>query len=295
MLLPTINDIDTYNKVCLVRVDYNIPMDPKESIADDTRIRETLSTLRTLLGSGAKVVLLSHFGRPQKPSFQNSLVHISQHVADLLHKNTIPVISRDTQTTLQQKINTMKPSDIIFLENTRFDYREQADPDAFGKFLSTLGEVFVNEAFSVCHRNHGSVVGVAKYLPSVAGLNLAKEYKYMVDSAYKKQAKPYIVIIGGKKTQDKIPVLQKLVGKVDSILLTGGIANTFLKARGYAIGKSFYQESMLQIARKICEHALQSNTALLIPRDVLVAKKIGCKGTNKDIKEIGTNEIITDL
>lgn len=290
MIKKTINDIEVKDKVCLVRVDYNVPISDEGVIIDDLRIKESFNTIHNLISRGAKIVLISHLWRPQWEIKQHlKLGKIAEHLENILNIKEIPVCDFNNAEHTHDTIQRMKSWEIIFLENIRFHPNEKGNPKSFWRYLAQFWDIFVNEAFSVSHREHWSVTEIAKHLPAVAWIHLQSEHKYMKGFACTKKSTPYVVIIGGKKSKDKIPVMIKLIDKADAILITGWIANTFLKARWYEIGNSFYEPKMIEIAKEICYKAMQTNTALLLPEDVVITNNF--EEQNKNIKVVNSNKI----
>ena len=270
MSKKTLRDIDVSNKVCLLRVDYNVPINTQGHIADDTRIQETLPTLHNLISRGAKIVIISHLGRPRTKELSLSLQPVANRLAEILEKDEIKVCDIDNETQTKQTIKDMKKGDIIFFENIRFYDAERKDFLNFGKRLASFGDVFVNDAFGAAHRVHGSTVGIAAHLPAVAGFLMESEIKYM-SMVLKNPAQPVVAIIGGKKASTKITVIEKLMEKADSVLIGGGVANTFLKTWGHHIGDSVFEKDMVDLARKLIWKAMKTKTELHLPEDVVIA------------------------
>jgi len=275
----TMKDIDLTGKRCLVRVDFNVPMDTKGNITDETRIQNTLPTIHNLLGRGAKIILISHLGRPTYKDPKYSLKSVASRTAELLGKKNISVLDIDDKNTKTQ-INTMRNGDIVFLENIRYYKEERKDYLNFGKRLAEYGDIFINDAFGAAHRIHGSTVGLASYLPAVSGLLMEQEMKllkFLVD----RPNRPFVAVIGGKKASSKLPVISTLLDKADYIIVGGGVANTFLKAWGIEIGNSFYEEEMLDKAKEILWKAISSKAALIFPDDVVISEKIDSKNSKE--------------
>jgi len=282
----TMKDINVKGKHCLVRVDFNVPMDKKGNITDETRIQNTLPTIHNLIGRGAKIILVSHLGRPVGKDKNFSLKLVSKKVAELLGQKNIPVYDIDHKNTAQA-VKDMKNGDIIFFENVRYYYEERKDHINFGKRLAEFGDIFINDAFGTAHRVHGSTVGITKFLPSVQGLLMEQETK-LLTLLIDNPNHPLVAVIGGKKTSTKLPVINVLLDKADYIILGGGVANTFFKTWGYDIGDSCYEEGMMATAKKIIWKAIQSRAALILPHDVVVADKMSSRA---DIREVPISKI----
>lgn len=279
-------DIDVMGKRCLVRVDFNVPLDKDGKITDETRIQNTLPTIHNLLGRGAKIILISHLDRPEGKDPNLSLNIVAKRTAELLGRNKIPVYDLDDPN-LEKIVNDMKNGDILFFENIRYYIEERKDYLKFGERLSRFGDVFINDAFGAAHRVHGSTVGITKFLPSVQGLLMEQETR-LLRLLVTNPNRPFVAVIGGKKASTKMPVINTLLDRADTIITGGGVANTFLKAWGIEIGKSFYEETMLQEAKDLLFKAVSSNASLLLPRDFIVSNEPTDKG---DIKEVNFDKI----
>ena len=263
----TLKDIEVQNKRVIMRVDFNVPMNGT-TITNDERIKATLPTLYNLIGRKAKIILISHLGRPENKEEEFSLKPIAAHLTKLLDCKDIPVLDvngTDTKST----IDSMKDGDVVLLENIRFYEEEEKNFRDFAKHLASFGDVFINDAFAVSHRTHASVVGIPDHLPSAAGLLLEQEIKFL-RFFLQRPAKPIVTIIGGKKVSTKVAVLDAYLDKADTILLAGGAANTFLKAWGDDIGNSFYEESMIDTCKELIWKAARCHTALVMPTDAVI-------------------------
>jgi phosphoglycerate kinase len=267
MRKQTIRDIDWPGKRALVRVDFNVPQDENGAITDDARIQAALPTLNYLLENGASLVLMSHLGRPKGgPDPKYSMRPVAEHLA-LLLKRPVQFVGETVGPEAEKAAASLRPGDVLMLENTRFDNRETKNDPAMSAQLAKLGDVFVNDAFGSAHRAHASTAGVADYLPAVAGFLMQKELDYL-GGALEEPERPFVAILGGAKVSDKIAVIEKLLEKVDAILIGGGMANTFLRAQGYATGKSLVEEDALETARSL----LDKGAGLLhLPVDLVVA------------------------
>ena len=272
----TVRDIDVKGKRVLVRVDFNVPV--KEGVVgDDTRIRAALPTINYLLENGAALILCSHLGRPKgevKPEF--SLRPVAEYLGKLLGR---PVAFAEDciGPKADEAAKALKPGDVLVLENTRFHAGETKNDPEIAKQLASLADVYVNDAFGSAHRAHSSTEGVAQFLPAVAGFLLEKEIKYL-GQAVANPEKPFVAILGGAKISDKIGVIKNLLTKADSILIGGGMANTFFKAEGYPVGDSLVEDEALDTAKEILE---QAGTKFRLPVDVVIADKFEADAAQK--------------
>jgi phosphoglycerate kinase len=268
----TIRDVDWAGKRALVRVDFNVPMDDSQHITDDTRIRAAIPTIRYLLENGASVVLMSHLGRPKgKPVDKLRLDPVSERLFELLPEaTTVMKIHVVTGEAAESAAQALKPGEVLLLENTRFDPREEPNDPEMAKELAALGDVYVNDAFGTAHRANASTEGVAHHLPAVAGFLMEKELAAL-GGAVESPARPFVTIIGGAKISDKIGVIDNLLGKVDALLIGGGMANTFLLARGLNLGESLTEPDAVETAKKLIEQAEAKGVKLLLPSDAIIA------------------------
>jgi phosphoglycerate kinase len=248
----TIKDINWQGKRALVRVDFNVPQDKNTgAITDDARIRAALPTIQYLLDHGAAVVLMSHLGRPKEgPDPKYSMKVTADHLASLLPGVKVKFTGATTGPEAEAAANALKPGEILVLENTRFDKRETKNDEGMAKEFAKLGDVYVMDAFGSAHRAHASTEGVAHYLPAVAGFLMEKELEYL-GGALENPRRPFVAILGGAKISDKIGVISNLLTKVDRILIGGGMANTFLAAQGYNMGKSLVEAEVLEKAKEL--------------------------------------------
>ncbi len=258
-------------KRVLVRVDFNVPLNEEGSITDDTRIRAALPTIKHLIESQSKIILAAHFGRPKgKVNEDMRLTPVCKRLSELLDKNVIKTescIGSDAES----KVNAMSNGDVVLLENVRFVAEEEKNDLDFAKKLSSLAEIYVNDAFGAAHRAHASTEGVAKHLnPSVAGYLMEKELQYL-QGAIDSPKRPLVAIVGGSKVSSKIGVLESLIDKCDKVLIGGGMVFTFYKARGLSVGKSLVEEDKLELAKSLEEKAKLKGVELLLPTDVLLA------------------------
>lgn len=268
----SVRDIDVTGKHVLVRVDFNVPLDKEGNITDDTRIREALPTIKYLIEQNAKIVLISHLGRPKgQPDPKYSLQPVAKRLQELLNK---PVkLTKDCiGIEAYPSVRSMQRGEVVLLENVRFHAEEEKNTPGFVKELAVLGDIFVNDAFGTAHRAHASTTGLADYLPAVAGFLMEKEIKAL-SKVIDNPEKPFVSIIGGAKVSDKIGVIQNLIDKVDVIVIGGGMANTFLAAQGYKMGKSLVEEDKIELAKEILVKADAKKIRFLLPVDVVVADK----------------------
>lgn len=268
----TIEDIDVKGKKVIVRVDFNVPQDENGNITDDKRIVGALPTIKYLVNSGAKTILVSHLGRPKNgPEAKFSMKPTAVRLSELIGKpviTAVDVIGPDAKA----KAASLKDGEILMLENVRFHKEEEKNDPAFAKELSTLAEFYVNDAFGTAHRAHASTAGLADYLPAVCGYLIQKEIDIM-GKALTNPARPFVAILGGKKVSDKIEVIENLIDKVDTLIIGGGMAYTFLKAKGYKIGNSICEDDKIQLANNLLEKAEKKGVALLLPIGSIVGKE----------------------
>lgn len=291
----TIKDIDVKNKRVIVRVDFNVPLDKSFNVTDDSRIKGALPTIKYLIDKGAKVILMSHLGRPDgKVKDEFRLTPVAKRLSKLLGKD-VKKLDDCIGEAVAKAISAMKPKDVILLENLRFHPEEEANDPKFAKELSSLADVYVNDAFGTCHRAHASTEGITKYLPSVAGFLVSKEIEYF-EKATRNPDKPYVAILGGAKVSDKIDVITNLLNKVDAILIGGAMAYTFLKSEGVGIGNSKLEPDKVDLAKEILKNAKSRNVRLLLPDDHVVADKIDAKAVTEIVdKEIPPGKIGLDI
>lgn len=268
----TVKDIDLKGKKVFVRCDFNVPMDEKQNITDNTRIVAALPTIKYLLEQDCKIILASHLGRPKgevKPEF--SLAPVAKELSKLLNKEVImakDVIGEDAT----NKAENLKEGEIMLLENVRF-HREETDNDPeFAKKLASMAEVYVNDAFGAAHRAHASTAGIAQYLPAVSGFLIEKELT-VLGNAINNPERPFMAILGGAKVSDKIGVIDSLLDKVDTLMIGGGMAYTFFKAQGYSVGNSLCEEEKTGLALEAMEKAKQKGVKLLLPVDTKIGKE----------------------
>ena len=263
----TVEDVDVAGKRVLVRVDFNVPQDDTGAITDDRRIRAALPTIQYLAGKGARVILASHLGRPKGgPTPKYSLKPVAERLSELLGQ-PVPLAPDSVGAGSQALVSGLKDGDVLLLENVRFYPEEEKNDPAYAEKLASLAEVYVNDAFGTAHRAHASTEGVAPcHLPAVAGFLLKKELDYLGNTV-ENPARPFVAILGGAKVKDKIPVIESLLPKVDTLIIVGGMAYTFFKAQGLEIGKSLLDANSLDFAKKV---QAEAGDKLMLPVDVVV-------------------------
>ena len=265
----TVRDIDPRGKRVLVRCDFNVPLDGA-AITDEKRIVEALPTIRYLKEAGARVILCSHLGRPKgKADPKYSLAPVAARLGELLGC-PVPLAADVTGESARSLADSLRDGEVLLLENVRFDPREEKNDPAFARELASLAELYVNDAFGTAHRAHASTAGVADYLPAVCGFLIEKELSFL-GGALEEPARPFAAILGGAKVSDKIGVIRSLLAKVDSLLIGGGMAYTFIKAQGGQIGGSLCEEDKLDLARELLAEAEEKGVRLLLPVDTVIA------------------------
>ena len=269
----TIKDIDVKGKKVIVRCDFNVPQ-KDGAITDDNRIKAALPTITYLVEKGAKVILMSHLGRPKgEPKMEFTLEPVADRLRQLLGKEvkfkSCPEVICDT---IKEMADSLQDGDVMLLENVRFRKEETENGAEFAKELASLGEVFVQEAFGTAHRAHASTAGIADYLPAVSGFLIEKEVKFL-GGAVENPERPLVAIMGGAKVGDKIPVIESLLKKVDTLIIGGGMSYTFFKAMGLEIGTSILDEENIGLAKELLKKAETAGVKLLLPVDVVCAKE----------------------
>ena len=268
----TIRDIDVSNKRVFVRVDYNVPMNSELKIMDDTRIVSTLPTINYLIDHGAKVILCSHLGRPNgQVDPKLSLRPVLARLSKLMDKPISFAEDVKSKSTLEM-VNNMKSGDILMLENIRFYKEEEKNTESFAKKLASLADIFVLEAFATAHRKHASTYGIAQFIPAVCGFLVEEELR-IFDKVLTKPEHPFVAILGGAKVSDKLPVIENLLDKVDTILIGGGMAYTFIKAIGGNIGMSILDNTKIDLAKEIYDRAKEKGVKIILPIDNIGAKE----------------------
>lgn len=294
----TVADIDVRGKRVLVRVDFNVPLDADRNITDDRRIVAALPTIKYLIDNSARVILVSHLGRPETDENgkatpesvkQFNLDPVAQRLSDLLGKQvTKPDDCIGDE--VKSVVMDMKDGDVVLLENVRFYKKESKNDPGFAEQLASLAQLYVNDAFGTAHRAHASTEGVTKFLPGVAGFLMQKELDYL-GKAIGSPDRPFLAILGGAKVADKIPVIDNLLTKVNSLIIGGGMAYTFFKAQGYEIGKSLLDADGLELAKSAMAKAKQLGVNLVLPVDVVVGKEFA---NDTESKIVGVDAIPAD-
>lgn len=270
----TVRDIDVKGKKVIVRCDFNVPQDKEGNITDDIRITSALPTISYLIEQGAKVILMSHLGRPDgEANMKYTLKPVADRLSELLGKSVLFISAPGVVSEEVSKAAAgLAEGDVMLLENVRFRKEETKNGADFSKELADLAEIFVNDAFGTAHRAHSSTAGVADYLPAVSGFLIEKEVKFL-GSAVEAPERPFVAIMGGAKVKDKILVIENLLAKVDTLIIGGGMAFTFLKAKGYEIGKSILDEERIGYAAELLKKAEEKGVKILLPVDVVAAKE----------------------
>jgi len=292
MGIKSIKDLDLKSKRVLIRVDFNVPLDKKGTITDDARIKAALPTAQYAINEGAKVILMSHLGRPKGQALKDkSLLPVARRLSELLGTsvNMAPDCIGDT---VKAMVEDLKPGDVLLLENLRFHIGEEKNHPEFAQQIAELGDCFVNDAFATAHRAHASNVGICDYISeTAAGFLLLKEVEY-INKALKDPARPFAAVVGGGKVSGKLELLENLVERVDKIIIGGGMAFTFVKALGQNIGRSLVEDELIETARTIMEKAKAKGVKLYLPVDCL------CASAPEESQEVSTTtiqEIPSDL
>lgn len=269
----TIGDIDLKGKRVFIRADFNVPLDDNLMVTDDRRIRSTLPTINYAIDEGAKVIISSHLGRPKgKKDPRLSLAPVAKRLQRLLNKEVI--FAPDCiGSQVESIVAKMKEGDVLLLENLRYHPEEEKNNEEFARALASIADIYINDAFGTAHRAHASIVGVPKFLLSAAGLLLKKEIEYL-RGAIENPVRPFVAILGGAKVSGKINVLENLVGKVDKVLIGGGMAYTFIKAMGYEVGNSLVEDDMLETAQRIRKKLKGMGIKFYLPVDCVIAQGI---------------------
>ena len=288
----TIEDIEVKNKRVIVRCDFNVPMQDG-AITDDSRIRAALPTIQYLKEHDARVILMSHMGRPKgEPKMEFTMKPVADRLSELLGAEVVfvssPAVVDDA---VRSAAEALQPGQVMLLENVRFRKEETENDPEFAKELASLAEIFVQEAFGTAHRAHASTAGIADYLPAVSGYLIEKEVKFLGD-AVESPKRPFVAILGGAKVKDKIPVIKNLIGKVDTLLIGGGMAYTFFKSEGYEIGKSILDEESIELAASLLKEAKEAGVEMLLPVDIVCADKFD---NDANTKTVPCNEIPADM
>ena len=293
----TVRHVEVGDKWVLVRVVFYVPQDDKTgAITDDSRIRATLPTIKYLIDRGARVILATHLGRPRgKVDDRLLLTPVAQRLSQLLGKQ-VGVTKNCIGAETEKSIQALSSGDVILLENLRFHSAEERDSPIFARALARFADVYVNDAFGTSHRSHASIVGISEHLPAVAGLLLVKEIN-SVGGILEEPAHPFAALLGGAKVSDKVGMVQNILARVDHLLIGGGMAATFLKAKGLEVGRSLIEEDRLETASTLMKKAEGNGVCLLLPADVIVADDIGSQAgvTAVQVEDIGPAQRVADI
>ncbi|MEW6530402.1 MAG: phosphoglycerate kinase [Thermodesulfobacteriota bacterium] len=297
MAIKSIKDLDIKGKRVFIRVDFNVPLDQAGAVRDDTRIRRSLPTIRYAIQQGAKIILASHLGRPKgerKPEM--SLKPVAARLSELLG-GPVSFAEDCIGPTARSAVEALTPGGVLVLENLRFHAGETKNDGGFAQELASLADVYVNDAFGTAHRAHASTAGITEFVKEKAAGLLLKEELENLAKAFANPRKPVVALFGGAKVSDKLGVLQHLVGEMDSILIGGGMANTFLKAQGIDVGASKIEEEMLPTAREILDAAAKAGKVFLLPSDVVTAEKMepGVRTRTGEVSLIPSGEMALDI
>ncbi|MEW6595791.1 MAG: phosphoglycerate kinase [Thermodesulfobacteriota bacterium] len=295
--MKNIRDIDIREKKVLIRVDFNVPLDAQGNITDDIRIRGVLPTINHALDENARIIIMSHMGRPKgqrKPEF--SLAPAAKRLSRLIAKE-VKLASDCIGPEVQAMVDAMQPGDVLLLENLRFHAEEQANDEDFSRQLAALADVYINDAFAVAHRAHASVVGVTKFSKQCgAGFLLQKEMDYFHRSV-SNPMRPLVAIVGGAKVSSKLGALRNLMDRVDKMIIGGAMANTFLKSMGHEVGQSKVEDDLLETARELIDKAKAQGVKLYLPVDCIVADRFEARAENKrvTIQEVPREWMVLDI
>ncbi len=280
----TIKDIDIRGKKIILRCDFNVPM-YEGAITDDTRIKAALPTISYLIDNGGKVIIISHMGRPEgNPDSKYTLEPVAKRLEEIMGRG-VKFIGSDVvvDDNVKSEVEKLEEGQVILLENTRFRKEEVENGKNFSKELAGLADIFVNDAFGTAHRAHCSTTGIAEYIPAVSGLLIEKEVKYL-GNAVENPQRPLLAIMGGAKVKDKILLIENLMKKVDVLLIGGGMAYTFLKAKGYEIGQSILDVESIDLANRLMKEAKEKNVKMIIPVDTVCASDFSNEADKKIFK-----------
>ncbi|MBI4299469.1 MAG: phosphoglycerate kinase [Chloroflexi bacterium] len=297
MKKKTIADVDVHRKRVLVRVDFNVPFEEGTArISDDTRIRAVLPTIRHLIANQARTILCSHLGRPQGQVVEKMrLAPVARRLGEILG-SPVFYVQDCVGPTVEKAAIELQPGEVLLLENLRFHPEEEANDTSFAKTLSSLADIYVNDAFGTAHRAHASTVGVANYLPAVAGYLIERELA-MLGTTLESPARPFAAVLGGAKVSDKIAVLENLLKRVDVLVIGGGMATTFLKARGFEVGRSLLAEDKIAFASALMKYVEERRLSLYLPQDLVVASSFKGDAPYRvvDADEIPPDHYIMDI
>lgn len=297
MAINYIDEIEVKGKRVFIRADFNVPLDQRGTITDDIRIKGTLPTIKSVLDRGGSVILASHLGRPKgKVDKKYSLAPVARRLSELLEKEVV-FLEDCVGKVVEEKASSLRPGDILLLENLRFHAEEEKNNEEFAKQLASLADIYIDDAFAVSHRAHASVEAITRFAKLTgAGLLIKNELSYF-SKAMDKPEHPLIAIVGGAKVSGKLEVLENLIQKVDKILIGGGMAFTFLKAKGIEVGKSLVENDLLDTAREVMEKAEKKGVEIILPVDCVVADKVDADADYKttNVKEIPADWMGLDI
>ncbi|HBV86780.1 MAG TPA: phosphoglycerate kinase [Desulfosporosinus sp.] len=292
----SVKDAEVRGKRVLVRVDFNVPLNEQGQITNDKRIQASLPTILYLIREGARVILASHLGRPKgKVNQTYSLAPVAKHLSGQLAQEV--AFAKDcVGDSAMEAVSKLQNGQVLLLENVRFHAEEEKNDPAFAQQLAGLAELFVNDAFGTAHRAHASTEGVTHYIPAVCGLLMEKEVEFM-GNALERPERPFVAIIGGAKVSDKIGVIENLLEKVDALIIGGGMANTFLKAQGFNVGKSLLEEEKVELAKQLIDKAKTKGVELELPIDVVAALAFEADASHRtvNVSEIRDDEMALDI
>ena len=296
MHIRSVKDVDVSEQRVLVRVDFNVPLSAAGQVSDDTRIEAALPTIQYLLDHKARVILMSHLGRPQgKVKPELSLRPVAAHLGQLLQQ-PVAFAADCVGPVAQEAVAALRPGEILLLENLRFHAAEEANDPAFAAQLASLGDIYVNDAFGTAHRAHASTEGVTHHVPlAAAGFLIEKEVAFL-GRALQEPERPFVAVLGGAKVSDKIAVVQNLLGKVDSLLVGGGMANTFLAAQGKQLGRSLVETDRIALAQEILQAAAEQQVDIHLPVDAVVAASLEAEsGQVVSVEQVPAEAMVLDI
>ena len=296
-MIKKLEDFNFNGKTVLVRVDFNVPIKDGKVKGDD-RIKKSLPTIKYIKEQGGKIILMSHLGRPKgKYNKDLSLRPVAQRLSEILGEDILFIDEKEVvNKEVKDKVKNLKNAEIALLENLRFRPEEEKNEESFSKDLASLSDIYVDDAFGTAHRAHASNVGVSKFLPSAAGFLLEKEIKYLKERL-ENPKRPFVAILGGAKVSDKINLIKNLLDKIDSIVIVGAMANTFIKSMGKEVGKSLVEDDKLDLARQIIDEASKKGVNLILPEDFIEATEISddAKGQVVDASSIDKDKMVLDI
>ena len=292
----TIRDVNIKKKRLIMRVDFNVPVDEKSNVLDNTKILGAMETIQYALKKKAKIVLMSHMGRPKGNVLENKRLWPAGKKLQELLKKPVKILNDCVGEEVEKTVEKMKYGDIVLLENLRFHPEEEKNDPEFSKKLASYGDIFVQDAFGTAHRAHASTVGITEYLPSVAGLLVDKEFTYL-RMTLSAPERPFLLVLGGAKVSSKIGIIDALLDKIDTLLIGGGMCFTFLKAMGYQVGNSLVEEDKIDLAKTIMGNAKKHNVELVLPSDFIVTDSLNPPGKPRivDAMNLSAGDIGVDI